>query len=459
MHSNNGDIEHRYNSEKKIAQKLANVRNIIQNKYKKAQKERVIRERDLKDKYKPITSAIEKLADKKKTERPPYERPPQHIYDSADENIYDSVANSEDDSMDTDSWSDSSASENEGDGDQDGGADGDGQREEAGEVLDLPGPSGIATKRKTDVAPETDAVPDSNKKHAPSLKSYQKYLMKKAYVKGRKTVASKKKSRIIRPRSDTEDDNDDIVEKRHKKSTLTRGEKFRMNDLQRARDIREGVALRRKEVADSQLPHFQPISDDEVVVLTDDEEDDGDVVEGRTAPSKRKATAPPPSQRKYMAVSKIDADRKKKFLNYPGVKKISHDLLLRSTRKRKNMQKTPYHLGRVPSINTPYLTREHILHRSLIPAIPDNRPAFPGITVIKVKKNKNSKGDKEKKGSGLESDFITYKENTNYEFYDDANELCDRLRLLVASRVAGNTNHAQEINSIISELREAKYIL
>lgn len=48
-------------------------------------------------------------------------------------------------------------------------------------------------------------------------------------------------------------------------------------------------------------------------------------------------------------------------------------------------------------------------------------------------------------------DFIPYnvKNNVIYECFDDPNELCDRLRLLVSSRMAGNTNHTQEINSII----------
>lgn len=62
-------------------------------------------------------------------------------------------------------------------------------------------------------------------------------------------------------------------------------------------------------------------------------------------------------------------------------------------------------------------------------------------------------------GSGmkpLDFDFIPYNANNRivYEYFDDPNELCDRLRLLVSSKMAGNTNHMQEINSIIEELRE-----
>lgn len=57
-------------------------------------------------------------------------------------------------------------------------------------------------------------------------------------------------------------------------------------------------------------------------------------------------------------------------------------------------------------------------------------------------------------GEDIEVDFIPYNENISYEFYDDPNELCERLRLLIASRSAGNSNHSQKINSIVSELRE-----
>lgn len=59
-----------------------------------------------------------------------------------------------------------------------------------------------------------------------------------------------------------------------------------------------------------------------------------------------------------------------------------------------------------------------------------------------------------KKGAAIEKSFIPYNQNIVYEYYDDPNELCDRLRLLLASKRAGNTNHDQEVNSIVEELRE-----
>lgn len=59
-------------------------------------------------------------------------------------------------------------------------------------------------------------------------------------------------------------------------------------------------------------------------------------------------------------------------------------------------------------------------------------------------------------GKGIEAEFIPYRQNDRivYTYFDDPNELCERLRLLVSSKAAGNTNHTQEINSIVEELRE-----
>lgn len=50
------------------------------------------------------------------------------------------------------------------------------------------------------------------------------------------------------------------------------------------------------------------------------------------------------------------------------------------------------------------------------------------------------------------------KNDTNYIYWDDPNELVERLKLLVASRNAGNTGLDNEIMSIIEELRESGVI-
>lgn len=65
-------------------------------------------------------------------------------------------------------------------------------------------------------------------------------------------------------------------------------------------------------------------------------------------------------------------------------------------------------------------------------------------------------GSTNKLGKGLLMDVTN--NPIDYVYWDDPNELVDRLRLLLASQEAGNSNHNNEINSIIEELIEAKII-
>lgn len=59
---------------------------------------------------------------------------------------------------------------------------------------------------------------------------------------------------------------------------------------------------------------------------------------------------------------------------------------------------------------------------------------------------------KSTRGSGMIAN------NPRYEYWDDPNELVDRLRLLLSSQSAGNNSHQNEILAIVEELREAKLI-
>ncbi|XP_072757486.1 uncharacterized protein [Anoplolepis gracilipes] len=68
---------------------------------------------------------------------------------------------------------------------------------------------------------------------------------------------------------------------------------------------------------------------------------------------------------------------------------------------------------------------------------------------------------KRKIGKGINlPHIITLSENKiEYVHWNDPNELVDRLRLLEASRRAGNNAHGNEVMSIIEELREAGLII
>lgn len=89
-------------------------------------------------------------------------------------------------------------------------------------------------------------------------------------------------------------------------------------------------------------------------------------------------------------------------------------------------------------------------------------PLFPNR---KSKRLNPSSGDglplsKKRKGIPQTDYKIVEMENAkiNYTYWDDPNELVDRLRLLLASTSAGHTGHNNEIISIIEELHEAKFL-
>lgn len=64
-----------------------------------------------------------------------------------------------------------------------------------------------------------------------------------------------------------------------------------------------------------------------------------------------------------------------------------------------------------------------------------------------------------KRGSGL-LDYMQVNNNKiDYKYWDDPNELVNRLRLLISSKAAGHTGHDNEIISIIEELKEANFII
>lgn len=91
--------------------------------------------------------------------------------------------------------------------------------------------------------------------------------------------------------------------------------------------------------------------------------------------------------------------------------------------------------------------------------VKENRANELKKEAAKLRRNKRIAAMKKlKHGTCLEKKFIPYAENIVYEYYDNPNELCERLKLLVSSKRAGNSNHDQEINSILEELRERHLI-
>lgn len=71
---------------------------------------------------------------------------------------------------------------------------------------------------------------------------------------------------------------------------------------------------------------------------------------------------------------------------------------------------------------------------------------------------KKSKKDKIGKGFLPPYKVASKGREMDYVYWDDPNELVDRLKLLMAEVAAGNSSHVNEIQSIIEELREGGYI-
>lgn len=106
------------------------------------------------------------------------------------------------------------------------------------------------------------------------------------------------------------------------------------------------------------------------------------------------------------------------------------------------------------------LQRSHVYYRNF-----DNKGQIKGTNSAKYRKIIKPIADRQKKekqqqhtGDGLNLMQLP-KQNIDYIYWDDPNELVDRLRLLISSTQAGHNSHNNEIVSIVQELREAEIIL
>lgn len=105
--------------------------------------------------------------------------------------------------------------------------------------------------------------------------------------------------------------------------------------------------------------------------------------------------------------------------------------------------------------------RNSIKYKNIISQLfPEKKTNRKKLTFDDVDNNP-LKGDGLKKLLQQQQTYKNFKKSGkfNYIYWDDPNELVDRLRLIVASQAAGHTGHTNEIISIIEELREANIIV
>lgn len=384
------------NHEKKIKSQLVNTRKIIQNEFQKVKRDRIKRENDLNEKYKPLTQAIDNLNGK--NERHDSHSPTDELeWDYAN---YDSP-------MDYVSFSE----------------------HEDGVIRQK-----YRHMRDDDAIDVRKKMRFSHPKRSNELsqKIKNRKLYKKIWNEAKKlskvsNISKSKKN----PSNDTDsdDESDTIVHSvdSNKRSRLEKSaidekanlmrlkNKKKIMEIRKVDDILMGV--KNKAIADSLQ------SRDKIIQITSDSDIDSHIDD----------TSKPKQQKKRRSKLYTSSERK-------------YDLF-----KRIATQKLPETI--VSSKQSPQSSIRKIGVGNNSVTIVEDR-TMPIEDKEKEKKEKREK----KSGSGIEVDFIPYNENVVYEFYDDPNELCERLRLLIASRAAGNSNHSQEINSIISELREAGVI-
>lgn len=129
-------------------------------------------------------------------------------------------------------------------------------------------------------------------------------------------------------------------------------------------------------------------------------------------------------------------------------KRNYRDILLRTNAHKRNYAATGQTVGnrsqKYKSIIQPLINQ---------PTRLSSWPSTPSPTSIASNLRRNIK----RTGKGL---LMKHSKNKkiDYVFWDNPNELVDRLRLLLASQYAGNNNHSNEIISIIEELKEANII-
>lgn len=436
------------NCEKQIKSKLVKTRRIIQKKFEKARKDRVNRDLKLKDKYKPITTVLDKIVGKNtKSEVVPSTKAKNESI--RDFSVYGPPNNRGNSSAyGRHDYSDDVGEESEPEYYWD-----DEQYLEEMEVEDVPEEIAIPNIQIPTAARRSARI--ASRRESDGAISMSSILGERSAArigKRRATDALPRKSKDIVP---NELHRDIMAYDKHgKRLRLSKSEMaaldrkmrehaLKQRDIQRARRIRDEVDEKNADENDRKKMEFVEISSEE-----EDDESDGEPVE---IPDRNPAVKRPVTRQKtkYVRTEPTPVDqRKRSLVNYKvGVKKINFTPKTH-TRPGQATAASSAALDPQPFIESPYLSKPEILYRAAVRPGPSNEPTLPP----------KKKGSKKKKGGNIETNFIPYNENIAYEFYDNPNELCDRLRLLLASRAAGNSNHSQEINSLIAELRESRYI-
>lgn len=112
------------------------------------------------------------------------------------------------------------------------------------------------------------------------------------------------------------------------------------------------------------------------------------------------------------------------------------------------------------TIIKPYLMRKGLLKSGSTSQALQFRPIIPSTSQVvpKPPQRPRSTRTSAKSVTGQGAMLNLSRKKLDYVYYDDINEIIERLKLLISSQIAGHTGHQNEIISILEELREAKII-
>lgn len=379
------------NKEEKIKKDLVKTRKIIQEKFKQIYKDRITRERNLSETFKPIISSINDLKFFKKNEQKPKPKEGDFTTNVNDSDLMSIEVN-------------------------------DGESDEISESL-----------RGGEDSSDSDISMYSND-------PYQEQRKKKRTLEDSSNSIAYKSKR--KPRQRREIPSFTVMKKRKELDNL---KKIHKDFASRHTSTNKKVARKfsKRDSADDLSDYFNEQSK---ILAAERSKLSNNVVKRRKNLEELKQYRKRIAERSYKSDSEISKD--KKYLNMRNLS----DNIAQQSRKRKDLRNATQNqknddkrmkLTPTSDYNL-YLESDDVIDSDF--SLQDNNEN----STVKIKDAK--------RGSGFESTFIPYNPNIVYEYFDNPNELCDRLRLLVSSRSAGNTNHSQEINSIIEELRELELI-
>lgn len=453
--------------DKTLKSNIINTQNIIKSKFKKLYNERLKKDYNLSEKYKPITKPINELiepqklnsgksSNNNKNNKNKNERFDQN--DDSSDDPYDTVR-SGDDNISMDSWSDSHSDNGLSDEDEfemsggesdatynDAESDNDGQfvRKHYGDERDHIDDA-IIEDVELDTLSQYKQDPINNKRPLEdrdtddsdgayskrvSLPTPNNKLIKK---KHNLEQLREIRSRIKKPAEESvqfteisatpkrrrDDDVDVNVLKKSRISHSKQSQNKKKSAMKIARQLREiaqTIANEKKKAEDAK----------QIFVISDDDDSVGNAEANPIVPAD---------------ISDIETD----YEDDTGVAvSLANPNKFVGKRKRKNdVDKMKKKMKFLPPRH-----RRRILRFGHFDA---HRRTPRRQSAIQATKNLRT-------GGSIASNFVPYKNKTDYVYFDDPNELCDRLKLLISSKSAGNTNHNSEINSIIEELYELDII-